>query len=127
MSVNGTHKYSLQERDHALVFVRNNFEWHKPIIILPHTSNCNRGFNQVETGFSLVMWIAAYGDDGRLRGFGHLDFTESASVKKAMAKSGESLMGRELFIDSAANKPKRDSFGGAERTPRQQGMISLPL
>ena len=65
---------------------------------------------------------AAYGDDGRLRGFGHLDFAESSSVAKAVAKSGESLMGRELFIDSASNKPKRDSFGG-ERTPRQQGML----
>lgn len=43
-------------------------------------------------------------------------------MKKAVAKSGESLMGRELFVDSAANKPKRDnSFGGGERTPRQPG------
>lgn len=66
--------------------------------------------------------LAAYGDDGRLRGFGHLDFAKSSSVKRAVAKSGESLMGRELFVDSAANKPKRDSFGGgAERTPRQPG------
>ena len=43
--------------------------------------------------------------------------------------SGQQLLGREVFIDFAENKPQRNSFGGGdrgaggfgERTPRPQG------
>ena len=65
---------------------------------------------------------AAYGEDGRPRGFGHLDFAESASVAKAQKKHGSDFMGREIFVDVAGNsKPRGDR---PERAPRQEGQHS---
>lgn len=63
---------------------------------------------------------AALGEDGRPRGFAHLDFAEGSAVKKAVALSGQDFMGRDIFVDVAGGRPRRDSNFG---TPggRQQG------
>eukprot|EP00232_Nephroselmis_pyriformis_P016762 CAMPEP_0182878580 /NCGR_PEP_ID=MMETSP0034_2-20130328/15439_1 /TAXON_ID=156128 /ORGANISM="Nephroselmis pyriformis, Strain CCMP717" /LENGTH=642 /DNA_ID=CAMNT_0025011473 /DNA_START=1 /DNA_END=1929 /DNA_ORIENTATION=+ len=50
----------------------------------------------------------ALNDDGKLKGFCHVQFTDAAAVEKAIVLSGMEMMGRELFIDAAAagSKPR---------------------
>lgn len=85
-----------------------------------------QGTQQIQT---ICLWIlsgyladilsadVAYGDDNRPRGFGHLDFAESAAGAKATAKSGQDFMGREIFVDLAANKPRTDNRQDRQQQP----------
>ena len=54
--------------------------------------------------------IATDKDTGKLKGFAHVDFESQEALNKAIAKSGQQLDGRELFIDASA--PKSGGSGG---------------
>lgn len=60
--------------------------------------------------------IATDKDTGKLKGFAHVDFESQEALDKAIAKSGQELDGRELFIDASAAKAGgsggRGGFGG---------------
>lgn len=43
--------------------------------------------------------------DGKLQGYGHVQFASVDSVQKALLLHGSSLKGREIFVDAAANRP----------------------
>ena len=42
--------------------------------------------------------------DGKSRGFGHVEFTSSEEVKKAVAKAGSQVDGRNIKVDVAAKR-----------------------
>lgn len=42
---------------------------------------------------------------GKLSGFGHIQFDTEEAVQRALKLHGADLMGRELFVDAAVNKP----------------------
>ncbi len=65
----------------------------------------------------------ATGQDGRPRGFAHIDFVTEEARDKALEKNGKQLDGRELRVDKSENKqggrggnaggkPRRGGFGG---------------
>ncbi|MCO5573989.1 hypothetical protein L7F22_027767 [Adiantum nelumboides] len=46
----------------------------------------------------------ARNEDGRSRGFGHVDFISAEAAKKACEKSGEMLEGRDVFVELARER-----------------------
>jgi nucleolin len=55
----------------------------------------------------------ATGDDGRPRGFAHIEFGSVESAEKAVQKSGSDLDGRSIRVDfSSARKPEYGGRGG---------------
>jgi nucleolin len=53
-------------------------------------------------------------EDGRSRGFGHVEFETSEGAQKALAKSGLSVEGREIFCDLARERGAAPQSGGKE-------------
>lgn len=49
-------------------------------------------------------------DSGRSRGFGFVTFADADSANKALELNGTELDGREIRVDSANDKPKRDRY-----------------
>ena len=49
-------------------------------------------------------------DTGRSRGFGFVTFSDAESASKACELNGAELDGRELRVDIANDKPKRDRY-----------------
>jgi RNA recognition motif-containing protein len=49
-------------------------------------------------------------DSGRSRGFGFVTFADADSARKARELNGTQLDGRELRVDLASEKPKRDRY-----------------
>ena len=49
---------------------------------------------------------------GKLSGFGHIQFDTEEAVQRALKLHGADLMGRELFVDAAVNKPP-DAVGAS--------------
>jgi cold-inducible RNA-binding protein len=49
-------------------------------------------------------------DSGRSRGFGFVTFADADSARKACELNGTELDGRELRVDIASDKPKRDRY-----------------
>ena len=61
---------------------------------------------------ALAVGLAATDrDTGRSRGFGHIQFASVEAAAAAIAMSGQSLAGRDLFIDSA--QERTPAAGGA--------------
>lgn len=58
----------------------------------------------------------AMGEDGRSRGFAHVEFGSAAGAKKGLEKSGQDLGGRAIYCDIA-----QERAGGAGRTPPSGG------
>ena len=52
---------------------------------------------------------------GNLNGFGHIQFDTEEAVQRALALHGADLMGRELYVAAAVNKPP--DAGGASGKP----------
>lgn len=53
------------------------------------------------------------GEDGRSRGFGHVEFADRATLEKALLKAGENVDGRPIKVDVAApRKPREQREGG---------------
>ena len=48
---------------------------------------------------------------GKLNGFGHIQFETEEAVQRALKLHGSELMGRELFIDAASNRPPEAALG----------------
>jgi RNA recognition motif-containing protein len=48
---------------------------------------------------------------GKLHGFGHIQFETEEAVQRALKLHGSELMGRELFIDAASNRPPEAALG----------------
>lgn len=44
-------------------------------------------------------------DAGKLNGFGHIQFDSAEAVQRALTLHGSQLMGREIFVDAASNRP----------------------
>jgi nucleolin len=61
----------------------------------------------------------AYDQDGRSRGFAHVEFASTDSVDGAMSKAGQELDGRAVRVDFSGNKKSdggsRGGFGGGDR------------
>jgi nucleolin len=61
----------------------------------------------------------AYDQDGRSRGFAHVEFAETTSIDTAMAKAGQEIEGRAIRVDFSGNKKSdggsRGGFGGGGR------------
>lgn len=62
------------------------------------------------------------GEDGKPRGFAHVEFTSEEPVQKAIALSGQDLDGRNIRVDVAGSKggnrggrSDRGGFGGRSR------------
>jgi len=53
--------------------------------------------------------------DGRLKGFGFVKFTNKKGLDNAVAKSGESLGGRDIVVQAATAKEDRPSGGDRDR------------
>ena len=49
-------------------------------------------------------------DTGRSRGFGFVTFADSDSARKALELNGTELDGRQLRVDVANDKPRRDRY-----------------
>ena len=63
-------------------------------------------------GEVISVRIATDRETGRAKGFGHVQFSSTQSAAKAIGKSGESIQGREVYIDSAE---ERGGGGGGGR------------
>ena len=50
-------------------------------------------------------------EDGRSRGFGHVQFETAEGAQKALSKSGQSVEGREIFCDLARERSAPQSGG----------------
>lgn len=57
--------------------------------------------------FNKIIFIFVF----QSRGFGHIDFVDNATAKKALAKVGEYIDGRAIKVDLSAPK-KTGGFGG---------------
>lgn len=53
-------------------------------------------------------------EDGRSRGFGHVEFEYAEMAQKALAKSGQTVEGREIFCDLARERGAAPPSGGKE-------------
>ena len=65
---------------------------------------------------TLTVWVdAGMGEDGRSRGFAHVQFETVEAAAAAIGMSGQEFSGRELFIDSARERAAggRAGAGGA--------------
>ncbi len=51
-------------------------------------------------------------ETGRSRGFGFITFADEESAEKALSLNGTELDGRELKVNIAQDKPRRDGRGG---------------
>ena len=60
----------------------------------------------------------AKNEDGKMKGFAHIDFDSKEAVEKAIQKNGESLGGRELRIDNSNSK---GGFGQKKGGFQQKG------
>lgn len=54
-------------------------------------------------------------ETGRSRGFGFVTFADERDAQKALALNGTQLDGRELKVNIAEDKPRRDGGGGGGR------------
>ncbi len=54
-------------------------------------------------------------ETGRSKGFAHVQFEEVAGAAAAIAKSGFEMEGRELFIDSAKERPASGNTPNSNR------------
>lgn len=55
----------------------------------------------------------AMNEEGRSRGFGHVEFADPAMAKKALELNGQNLDGRDCRLDLSASKPRpQGGFGG---------------
>jgi len=54
----------------------------------------------------------ALGEDGRPRGFAHVEFASVEEAEKAMELNGQELDGRALRLDLSSNKPSGGGRGG---------------
>ena len=52
------------------------------------------------------------GEDGRPRGFAHVEFETHEMAKEAMKMAGKSLDGREVRLDLSQSKKREGGFGG---------------
>ena len=58
----------------------------------------------------------AKNEQGKMRGFAHVDFDSSESVDKALKKNGFKLDGRELKLDKSESKPARGNAATQGKT-----------
>eukprot|EP00951_Prasinocladus_malaysianus_P048447 scaffold658656_cov36-Prasinocladus_malaysianus.AAC.1 len=65
-----------------------------------------------DCGEVYAVRIATDRETGLAKGFGHVQFDSTASAAKAIAKSGQSLHGREVYIDSAEERNGGGGGGG---------------
>jgi len=80
----------------------------------------NLGFRTTEAGVSkffqdcgtIVGVRVAKHEDGKARGFCHVDFDSKEAVEKAKAKAGQELDGREIRVDDSTPKQGGGSRGG---------------
>ena len=63
-------------------------------------------------------------ETGKPRGFAHVQFEDVEGAAAAIAKNGTELMGRDLFIDSAQERPQSGATPGG-RQQRGQSYGSL--
>jgi cold-inducible RNA-binding protein len=70
------------------------------------------GLREAFSKFGEVVEAAVVNDrdTGRSRGFGFVTFADADSARKACALNGTELDGRELRVDIANDKPKRDRY-----------------
>ena len=54
----------------------------------------------------------AKNEEGRMKGFAHIDFEDQDGVDNAVKKNGEELDGRPLKVDVSSNKPSGAGKGG---------------
>ena len=52
------------------------------------------------------------GEDGRPRGFAHVEFETHEMAKEAMKLAGKNLDGREVRLDLSQSKKREGGFGG---------------
>ena len=63
----------------------------------------------------------AKNEEGKMKGFAHVDFDSKEAVEKAIEKNGQSLGGRELRIDASTPKGRGNSQGRGRGKPRGRG------
>ncbi|RJO63524.1 MAG: RNA-binding protein [Myxococcales bacterium] len=56
--------------------------------------------------------VIADRETGRSRGFGFVTFANEEDAKKALSLNGTQLDGREIKVNFAEDKPRRDDRGG---------------
>ena len=59
------------------------------------------------------------------RGFAHVQFESVEGAAAAIAKSGSELNGRDLFIDSAQERPQSGAAPGGARPQRGEHVLHL--
>ncbi|KAJ7295984.1 hypothetical protein O6H91_Y151200 [Diphasiastrum complanatum] len=60
-------------------------------------------------------------DTGRIKGFGHVEFKNEAAAKKAVGKSGQELLGREIFCDLARERGAQSAGKRDWKSPQSGG------
>ena len=93
------------------VFV-GNLSWEIDEDTLRHTF--------AECGEISAIRFATDRESGEFKGFGHIEFADTASTDKAVAMAGTDIMGRAVRVDFA-NERKRNSFGGDRGGPDRGG------
>ena len=63
-----------------------------------------------------VLLRAAYGEDGRPRGFAHVSFSDASAAAEALKLNGAEMDGRQVYIDSARERTPGGASGGG-RSP----------
>lgn len=66
-------------------------------------------------------------ETGKPRGFAHVQFEDVEGAAAAIAKNGSELMGRDLFIDSAQERPQSGTTpGGRQQRGESYGSLDIP-
>ncbi|KAG2305049.1 hypothetical protein Bca52824_033700 [Brassica carinata] len=63
-----------------------------------------------EAGQVVDVRFAMSKDDGRFRGFGHVEFASAGEAQKALEFHGRPLLGRELRLDVAQERSERSAY-----------------
>lgn len=79
-----------------------------------------------DCGEVLAVRLATDRETGRAKGFGHVQFGSTQAAAKAIAKSSQSLQGRELYIDSAEERGSGGGGAGHANGSGREFLLNAP-
>ena len=76
--------------------------------------------------YAYVANLAAYGEDGRPRGFAHVSFSDPSAAAAALELNGTEMDGRQVYIDSARERTPGGASGGGRSPSGGRSFLPLP-